>query len=187
MSSIVVARVLAIASGAAFVLVVAWLHGRRRDLDPRTTGISHYASGATVTAATAAFLLLALSLTGAAAIVRFTAAAGPTGLTPGVVFLYLAAAGILVVAVTPVTDDPDAHQARFMHNAGGALFFLSAAAGSVAVSGGSMSVPGIVAWLVAVLVALFLLSLGGVAFLAPIRGWLQRACFAGVVLWITLL
>ena len=186
MSSIVIARVLAIASAAAFVLIVAWLHGRRRDLDPRTTGISHYTSGRTVTAATAAFLLLALALTSAAAIVRITAA-GPLGLTPGVVFLYLAAAGLLVVAVTPVPADPETHPSQFVHNAGGALFFLSSAAGSVAVSGGSVSVAGVVAWLVAALVALFLLSLGGVAGLTPIRGWLQRACFATVVLWIMLL
>jgi hypothetical protein len=186
MSSLTIARVMVIACGAAFVLVVAWLHGRRRDLDPRTTGISHYASGATMTAATAAFLLLALALASAAAVVRFTAA-GPSGLTPGVVFLYLAAAGMLVVAVTPVPADPEAHQAGLVHNAGGALFFVSSAAGSVAVSGGSVSAPGVVAWLVAVLVALFLSSLGGVAPLTPVRGWLQRACFASVVLWIMLL
>lgn len=170
------APILAIAGSLAFTALVAWLHVRRRDLDPRTRGVSHYAVGPTRGVMTVAFLALAVGTSG------ITAAFDPA--LGGVAWLRAAALGITLVALVPVPG-PDAAAWRGPVHALGALgFFVAAAVGAVLLSARVNGAAVLIAWMLAVAVVVFLASMAGVPGLFAIRGWLQRGCFALVAAWL---
>ncbi len=149
-----------------FALAVLFLHWRRRDIDPLRRGISHYAIGSYGWLMTCGFLALASAL----------AAAAWMGNGNRSAWLWIAAGGIIGVAVTPIaaTSSP---LARFIHQAAGGAFFVAIL--GVAITEWAM-------WLdiaIAFAVPLFLASVA-VARLAPIAGALQRLVFALVVFWL---
>lgn len=172
----ILVRNLVFTSATAFAAIVVWLHARRRDVDPATQGISHYAVGRTQAAMTIAFLALAVSLVGAARVI----VAAP------VVWLRIAALGIALVAVLPVSFNRAAPRRDLAHTIAALAFFLSIAIGAVVASAGAPRVAMVTGWLIAAGVAVFLVSMTRVPGLWPIRGWLQRGCFALIVAWLLL-
>jgi hypothetical protein len=170
-------RNLVFTSTVAFTAIVVWLHIRRRDVDPATQGISHYAVGRTQAAMTIAFLALGVSLVGAARMIA----------TPHVIWLRAAAVSIALVAVLPVSFNRSAPWRDMGHTIAALAFFVAVAIGVVAASAGARQPVVVTGWLVAVAVAAFLVSMTRVPRLWDLRGWLQRTCFALVVLWLLLI
>lgn len=176
---------LAIGGSCLFVLIVVWLHHGRRDLHPKTQGLSRYAAGSSRLAMTAAFLALAAS-TACLAIEIGTASHSAGDDLRGLALLWLAAIGIALVAAVPVSDPDDRNWRGPVHTGGALLFFLCAAGGALLVRTGQTAASGTIAWLLAVAVVLFLASMARVPHLFEVRGWLQRACFALFALWLLL-
>jgi hypothetical protein len=171
-------NVLVIGGAAAFGVIVVWLHARRHDIDPATKGVSHYATGPTHRLMTIAFVALAIGV--AASVIRIQAMANGAN-APGIVLLLVAAVGIAVVAAVPVAGPADARWRSATHTLAALLFFVAIAAGAVMVSSGAASGA---AWLLLAATGVFLVSMAGVPGLLPVRGWLQRTCFALIVAWL---
>ena len=172
-----VSSLLSIAGSVVFAAIVIWLHVDRRDVDPRTKGVSHYAVGNTYVLMTVAFSALAIGVAAA----TFLAAAVAANTEPGIVMLGLAALGVATVAAVPVSGPTAAVWRSPAHTLSALLFFVTIAAGAVLVSSG----PALgVAWLLVLATATFLIGMAGVPGLFPIRGWLQRICFTLVVAWL---
>ena len=163
-------------SALTFAAIVLWLHARRRDVDPATQGISHYAVGRTQAAMTIAFLALALGLVSAARVI----------VTSPVVWLRAAAVSIALVAVLPVSFKGSAPRRDLAHTIAALAFFLTIAIGTVVASASGRGPLLITAWAIGAFVATFLLSMARIPGLWSIRGWLQRGCFALVVVWLLL-
>ena len=65
-------------------------------------------------------------------------------------------------------------------------FFLSIAVGALAASVAAGRPMVVTAWLIAAMVATFLVSMARIPRLWGVRGWLQRGCFAMIVAWLLL-
>lgn len=102
---------------------------------------------------------------------------------PGVP-VALAALGIALVAATPMPDPRAPRWRGPAHTIGASVFFMFSAVGSMVASVGRATVPMVIADLLAICVVLFLASMTTVSPLGRVRGWLQRACFALIVLWL---
>lgn len=179
--SISLASTISIIAAVSFAVIVVWMHVTRRDVRPAVSGVSHYAVGSTRTIMTAAFLMLAFALVLAAV------AAGhpsPAGVTWGTSLLIVAALGTVTVALVPVARPNDATWRAPVHSAGALILFVASAAGSVAVSAGRGAPLTAISWVQVVTLIGFLAGMGGVPGLFQVRGWLQRAVFASLVLWL---
>jgi len=163
------------AGGSLFAIIVAWLHVRRPEIDPATTGVSQYATGSTYLPMTVAFVALAIGFASVPTRVASTTVS---------VCCWLASIGIFVVAIVPVSENRQPGWRVLAHTAGALLFFVSAPWAAIAATSGSTDVAMVVAWLLAAAVVLFFASMARVPALFPIRGWLQRFCFALVVVWL---
>lgn len=163
-----IARLLALGGSATFSFIVIWLHFRRRDVRARTHGVSHYAVGPTRGAMTIAF-----------------AALDPLPCL-GIVLMLLSALGIAVVAAVPVPPAGDRSWRGPLHTVGALAFFLCSASGAAAVARTLDHGSAVMSWALGAGVALFLAAMAGVPGLFSIRGWLQRLCFALVVIWTSL-
>lgn len=180
------APMIAVVCGLVFTAIVTWLHVRRRDIHPGTQGVSHYAVGPTHAIMTVAFVALGLG------IVSITAAieAESNGVAPakaGVVLLWLAALGLSVVAAVPVPGPHAAAWRGSAHTLGALLYFVSIATGAVAVSGPFGGAIVGAARFLAAAVVLFIAGMAHIPGLFPVRGWLQRSCFAACVGWLVLM
>ncbi|HET9371069.1 MAG TPA: DUF998 domain-containing protein [Vicinamibacterales bacterium] len=169
-------RNLVTTAALAFASIVLWLHSRRRDVDPATQGISHYAVGRTHGAMTVAFLALAVSLIGAARVIE----------SAEIVWLRVAAVSLVLVAVLPVSFNRSSPRRDLAHTIAALAFFLSVAIGAVLASAGAHRAVLTAAWFVASGVVVFLVSMTRLPVLWSVRGWLQRACFSFVVIWLLL-
>ena len=173
---------LAILGSFGFAGIVAWLHVIRRDIDPGTQGVSHYAVGSSALAMTVAFTALALSL--AATAFSLAGARELADQHLGLLLLWLASFGIGVVAAVPVPGAVAAAWRGPVHTSAALLFFVAVASGAVLVSGTIGSKAALLARLLAITVLLFLLSMAKTPGLFRFRGWLQRCCLALVVAWV---
>ena len=81
------------AGATLFAVIVVWCHVQRPDISPATQGVSHYAVGSTDAVMTIGFL----SLAGALFLAALAVSAGSR-------LLVLAAAGMLLVAATPMSS-----------------------------------------------------------------------------------
>src|SRR3954454_11505524 len=115
-----------VATGA-FMVIVAWLHTSRPDVDPFRRGVSRYATGSYGYAVSAAFALLAVSLLMAASQLR-DAANAPYRWSLGV-----GAAGLLIVVLFPLRSTPPGAAEYVAHQLGGAIFFIGATIGVQAI------------------------------------------------------
>jgi hypothetical membrane protein len=177
-----VARV-AIGLATAFVLTVVTLHFLRTDVDPLARGVSRYAVGEYGYAVNAAFILLAgaVAVTG----LGLRGTAPPVG-AAGIYLLWLAAAGMALVAIFPLRSADSAATENLPHQLGGMVFFLAAAAGAVVVSRATRR-HTMLGWTAAAVVTVYFLSIGVPALrLTEVRGFLQRVCFAAIVAWLIL-
>jgi 4-hydroxybenzoate polyprenyltransferase len=145
-----------------FAVIVIALHILRLDVSPIERGISRYASGATLTLMTIAFLALAGAVGIAAAMTRSW-------------LLAIAAVALAGVAALP---DPNLPPVRSLpHTVCGFVFFVSATAGLCTIHRSSP----LLAWVPVVALLLFFASVAGVPGLARVPGLLQRVCFATIV------
>jgi Protein of unknown function (DUF998) len=174
--------VLAILGSFGFAGIVAWLHVIRRDIDPGTQGVSHYAVGSSALAMTVAFAALALSL--AATALSLTGARELADKQLGLFLVWLASFGIGVVAAVPVPGAVAAAWRGPVHTSAALLFFVAVAGGAVLVSGAIGPKVTLLARLLAIIVILFLLSMARTPGLFRFRGWFQRCCFVLVVAWV---
>jgi len=154
-----------------FVGIMLRLHVARRDVSPVSRGMSRYAGPPTLALATLAFVALA---GGAAAL-----AAGLD--PPGRSLVLLAAAGLVVVATTPI-GQPAATPITALHTIGGLAFYagiLGAMFVSTAPVGGE-----VLRWSVSAALAVF----GAGAFRVPglrlVTGLLQRVVFILIIGWL---
>ena len=159
------------AGAALFAIIVVWCHVRRPDISPATQGVSHYAVGSTDAVMAVGFLALAGALFLAALIVR-----------PGNL-LVLASAGMMLVAATPMSASRVSSLLRALHTFGALVFFVCSAVGAVIASIDHQWLFTIAAALT-IGVVLFLASMVDRSPLARVRGWLQRAAFALIVIWV---
>jgi hypothetical protein len=148
-----------VAGSAWFLLAAGVLHFVRKDLNPLERGVSRYAAGPFGIVASSAFAAL-------------TIAVAAVAFSTGTAF-WIAAAGLLVVTMLPLRSGEPGRAEYFAHQFGGAIFFLSAAAGGLALDRGP--VIRALAWNSALAVLLFFTSR------AAIRGLLQRWCFLSIV------
>jgi hypothetical protein len=167
------------------MVVVAWLHASRPDVDPFRRGVSRYAAGSYGYAVSAAFALLAVSLLIAASQLR--GAANAVSMVLYRRSLTVGAAGLLVVVLFPLRSaSPEAGE-YVAHQLGGAIFFIGATIGVQAIPDAlrRLAVPG---WLttlarsfarvsVVLLLVFFASVLSNVPALNSVRGILQRSCF----------
>jgi hypothetical membrane protein len=172
---------LAISLAIAFALVIVLFHFLRPDIDPLARGVSRYAVGRYGEAFNVVSLVLALSFVVTGFGVR---QAAPGARTLGVYLLWLSAAGMVLVAVFPLTAVDSMATENLPHQIGGMVFFVAAAAAMVLLSR-ALGRHAALAWGVVAATAVFFLSVG-VPPLAGIRGLLQRACFATIVAWLIL-
>ena len=163
------------AGGLVFAAIVVWCHVKRPDIAPATQGVSHYAVGSTGALMAIAFLSLAGALFVAAILLK-----------PDVP-IALAAFGIALVAATPMPDPRAPRWRGPAHTIGAFVFFMCSGVGALVASVGRAMVPMVIADLLAICVVLFLASMVSTSPLARVRGWLQRACFALLVLWLLVL
>jgi hypothetical protein len=168
-------RIVPAAGALVFAAIVVWCHVKRPDVVPATQGVSHYAVGSTDAVMAIGFLALAGALFVTAILVK-----------PDVP-IALAALSIALVAATPMPD-PRARPWRGpAHTIGALAFFVFSAAGAVLASIGAAWWLLSIAVALAVTVVLFLASMSVATRLAGMCGWLQRACFALLVLWLVVL
>ena len=160
------------AGALIFAAIVVWCHAQRPDVSPATQGVSHYAVGSTDALMAIAFLSLAGALFVAAILVKPDAP------------IALAAFGIALVAATPMPDPRAPRWRGPAHAIGASVFFMFSAVGAMVASVGRATVPMVIADLLAICVVLFFASMVTASPLARVRGWLQRACFALLVLWL---
>jgi hypothetical protein len=157
---------------ALFVGIMGCLHFVRQDLSPLARGISRYAGSDTLAIATVAFLALA----GAAAALASLLNRGPA------VWLVLsAAAGLVVVAATPIGNPATPAAVTALHTLGGLAFYLGAV-GAMLFSPASAG-NRVLSWTAAAVLCLFLGSATGVPGLRLVVGLLQRGVFTLVILW----
>jgi hypothetical protein len=154
-----------------FVGIMLRLHVARRDVSPVSRGMSRYAGPPTLALATLAFVALAGGVAALAA-----------GLDqPGRSFALFAAAGLAVVAATPI-GQPAATSIYALHTIGGLAFYagiLGAMFVSTAPVGGEM-----LRWSAAAALAVFGAGACRVPGLRPVAGVLQRAVFALIIGWL---
>ena len=165
-------RLVPAAGALVFAAIVIWCHVKRPDIAPATQGVSRYAVGSTDAIMAVGFLSLAAALFVTALLVK-----------PDVP-IALAAFGIAVVAATPMPDPRAPRWRGPAHTIAGFVFFMFSAVGAMVASVGRAMVPLVIADLLAICVVLFFASVIAVSPLARVRGWLQRACFALLVLWL---
>jgi hypothetical membrane protein len=171
----------AISLATGFALLVVALHLVRTDVDPLMRGVSRYAIGEYGYVVNGAFLLLAAGLVATGmGFRRIVPAVGGAG----VWLLWASAAGMATVAIFPVRAADSAALENLPHQAGGMVFFLTAAAGAVVLSRATRR-QTVLGWSVAAAVTVYFLSIGvpGLA-LTGVRGLLQRVCFAAIVAWL---
>jgi hypothetical protein len=167
-----------------FAGIVAWLHVTRGDVDPATQGVSHSAVGPSAVSMTLAFVALAFGLLATA---YSLAGSRPPLEGTGIALLVLAGLGMAIVATVPVPGANAAPWRGPAHTGGALLYFVTVPSGALLISDAMESdVLVLVARLLALAVALFLLSMAKVPGLFPIRGWLQRVCFVVAVVWVVL-
>jgi hypothetical membrane protein len=173
----------AIGLAVVFALTVVTLHVVRTDVDPLARGVSRYAVGSYGYVVNGAFLILALALVETGRSFRRDA---PNVGTIGVWLLWASAAGMALVALFPLTSADSTGAENLPHQIGGMIFFLAAAAGTVAMSRATGRLT-VLAWSITAAVTVYFLSIGVRPLgLTGIRGLLQRACFAAIVAWLIL-
>jgi hypothetical protein len=154
-----------------FVGIMLRLHVARRDVSPVSRGMSRYAGPPTLALATLAFVALAGGVAALAA-----------GLDqPDRSFALFAAAGLAVVAATPI-GQPAATPLYALHTIGGLVFYagiLGAMFVSTAPVGGEM-----LRWSAAAALAVFGAGALRVPGLRPVAGVLQRVVFALIIGWL---
>jgi hypothetical protein len=165
-------RLVPAAGALLFAAIVIWCHVKLPDIAPATQGVSRYAVGSTDALMALAFLSLAGALFVTATLVK-----------PGAP-IALAALGIALVAATPMPDPRAPRWRGPAHTIGASVFFMFSAVGAMVASVGRATVPMVIADLLAICLVLFVASMITVSPLARVRGWLQRACFVLVVLWL---
>jgi uncharacterized protein DUF998 len=172
---------LAIGTAAVFALTVIVLHFVRTDVDPMARGVSRYAVGKYGSIVNVVFLCLAVALVATG--IGFRATIPPAG-QAGVYLLWLGAGGIALSALFPLRAGDSEAIENLPHQVGGMIFFPAVAAGAVLLSRAAArdTTP---AWVIVAAVTVFFLSIGVPALgLTPVRGLLQRVCFAAIVTWL---
>jgi len=164
-----------------FLAIVVWLHFVRSDLDPVARGVSRYAAGPYGLAITLAFGSLSLAVVTAAALLK--SATSRRG-------LVVAAVGLLLVVAFPLRSASPTHGEYFLHQFGGAVFFVAATIGVFGIAGKLRTVPA-PAWLQrtarvssaaagAGLIVFFTSVAARHSLLGPWLGLFQRICFAAI-------
>ena len=172
----------------AFLVVVAWLHAVRPDVDPFRRGVSRYAAGPYGYAVSAAFATLAVALLIVASRLGSASKAPTMGAYRRA--LWVGAGGLLVVVAFPLRSTSPGSGEYFAHQLGGAVFFVAATVGVQAIPG-TLRRTAAPEWLTilarssagasAVLLPLFFASvLMNVPLLNSALGILQRSCFVAL-------
>ncbi|HKY21793.1 MAG TPA: DUF998 domain-containing protein [Vicinamibacterales bacterium] len=173
-----------VATGA-FLVVVAWLHVVRPDVDPFRRGVSRYAAGSYGYAVSVAFAMLAAALLIAAAHLDSGGEADASSSHRRA--LWLGAAGLLVVVWFPLRSALPASGEYWAHQLGGATFFAASTVGVQAVSS-TLRRKASPEWLemvarwsegiaIVALLLFFASVLLNVPVLKAVLGILQRSCF----------
>ena len=172
---------LAIGMAAAFALTVVVLHFVRTDVDPLARGVSRYAVGEYGSLVNVVFLSLAVALVATG--IGFRASLSQAQ-QAGVYLLWLGAAGIALSGLFPLRAADSTARENLPHQVGGMIFFPAVAAGAVLLSRATGR-DTTLAWITVAAVTVFFVSVGVPALgLTPIRGLLQRICFAAIVTWL---
>jgi hypothetical protein len=133
---------------------------------------------------TLAFVSLAIGLAATAyTLHRSTVGAS---VSTGSFLLLLAGLAVGAVALVPVAAPEDAAWRGPVHAGSALIFFMSAASGAALASPHLSSAVALTARLLVLAVLVFLVSMAKAPGLFPIRGWLQRACFVLVAVWLLL-
>jgi hypothetical protein len=154
-----------------FVAIMGRLHVVRPDVSPVSRGMSRYAGPPTLALATLAFVALAGGVVALAATLDL----------PGRNSALLAAAGLVVVAATPI-GQPASTSITALHTIGGLAFYagiLGAMFVSTAPVGGEM-----LRWSAAAAVGVFAAGACRIPGLRLVAGVLQRVVFALIIGWL---
>lgn len=157
---------------ALFVGLMCFLHVVRQDLSPLVRGMSRYAGSDTLPVATVAFLALAAAVGALASVLIHEQA---------IRLILVAAAGLVMVAATPIGNPATPLPVTGLHTLGGLAFYLGVVGAMFLSPSGAGD--RWLNWTAALVLSAFVGGGIGVPGLRRVVGLLQRGVFALIIVW----